>query len=1626
MMGRSLAHYHITAAIGAGGMGEVYRATDTKLGREVALKVLPAEMAARADRLERFRREAKALATLDHPGIVTVFSVEEAEGVHFLTMQLVEGESLDRLIPEGGLPVDRILEIATALAEALAAAHEKGIVHRDLKPGNVMVAADGRVKVLDFGLAKIASSKPDEPLDSEMATALHTREGVVMGTVPYMSPEQIAGRAVDHRTDIFSLGVMLYEMATGKRPFAGASSVELLSSILKDTPPPLSETKPGLPARLDQVVSRCLEKAPGRRLQRASDLHGELRALRREIDSGRAASPAAGSRPASSPGRAESPWIVVLPFKTQGSDPELAAFADGLGGDITAGLARFSHLAVISRQSAVPYAERSLDVRAIGRELGARYALEGAVRQAGSAVRVSVQLVDAATGTHMWAEAYDRDLAGAGIFKVQDDITDRVVATVADPYGVLVRSMALVVRDRPAEELSAQELALRCSAYFHQIRPDEHARMRAALERKLEREPTHAESWAYLSRLYSHEHEFRLNPRPGSVERALEAARRAVDADPACQASWEALAEASYFARDLGAFRHAADRAMALNPRNTSALAFMGVLISHGGEWDRGVEIAQRAMELNPHHAGWYHFPRFFDHYRKREFDQALETTKRLNMPEDFWTHAVTAAACGRLGRKEEARAALKALRNLMPGYRDELAPTLGLWILDTDVVAQVIEGVAQAEALAAEPPHAAPAPAATSVSTSTRTPLVGRDAERSRLDQMLEAARQGRGGLVLLGGEPGVGKTRLASEILEDGRAGGMLALAGHAYEEETAPWMTSREILQEMVRLLPAGDLRRMLGDNASEISRLLPELRRLFADIPEPEELPPQQQQRYLFRSVLEFLSRASTTTPIVMLLDDLHWADESSLLLLEHIAARLSEMPLLMIGTYRDAAADMGAAFTKTLATLVRQRQVERLQVKRFDEASVAALLQALAGAAPPLPLAKAIHRETEGNVFFVEEVFRHLSEEGALVDAEGRWKPDLDLERLDVPEGVRLVTARRLERLREGTVKTLTLAAGVGLRFELRILEAASTDTAAVIDELEEAEAAQLVRPIGGGREVLYEFSHALVRQTLLSALSAPRLQRLHLRLADAMERVYGAKVEEHAAELAHQLDAAGAAAAPERVRRYLQLAGNQARAAVATEEALGYFKKALALEEGMNPAERADLLFRRGEASRTLGRWSEAEADWLEALPTLESEGRTELVMRICFDLSFQSHWQRRLDFGRIIATRGLKSAGEEVSAGRCRLFAMLGTIDTLAGNFDQGEALLADATTMAEALGDDRLLGGEVLLNVLQLCHHTLQPTKMVKTAERALVLARRSGRPWDLSSVLGFSMMAWCFTSQFERASAAADEAETLGRQEGDLGTIGHAFLARAFASIAAGNLAAARSSLEQVVRLWGEAGFPWVTVMWAFLGSAALLQGDLPGARHAMDQAMRSPLAGSFGGTEESHLLLLESYASDAGAAARLDRLSARLPRPGVTNGTGAWMVLQASVEAAGLLGQREQAAALYPLVCELMQNGAVTTFCYGLVEKAAGISAAAGGDWYQAQEHFEHALRTAHEIPHQVEQPEVRRWYARMLLDRDAPGDRARARTLLAEARAAYETIGMPKHVAMVDAMLKGAS
>ncbi len=291
MIGTTLSHYRITAKLGEGGMGEVYLAEDTELDRRVAIKVLPSEVSEDEERLERFKREAKAVAALNHPNIVTIYSIEESGGRRFLIMELVEGEGLDRVLPPHGLPLAKVFDIAIPLADALAAAHEKGIVHRDLKPANVMITPDGRIKVLDFGLAKLAAETGQMPADADAtqmapSSATLTREGVVMGTAPYMSPEQLQGQAVDQRSDIFSLGVLLYEMVSGARPFRGENSAALVSSIMRDTPAPVFEQRADLPRHLGRIIQGCLEKDPRERFQTSLDVRNQLKSLQKEVESG--------------------------------------------------------------------------------------------------------------------------------------------------------------------------------------------------------------------------------------------------------------------------------------------------------------------------------------------------------------------------------------------------------------------------------------------------------------------------------------------------------------------------------------------------------------------------------------------------------------------------------------------------------------------------------------------------------------------------------------------------------------------------------------------------------------------------------------------------------------------------------------------------------------------------------------------------------------------------------------------------------------------------------------------------------------------------------------------------------------------------------------------------------------------------------------------------------------------------------------------------------------------------------------------------------------------------------------------------------------------------------------------
>ena len=661
-------------------MGEVYRATDTKLGREVALKVLPQSVAGDPERLARFQREARALASLNHPNVVTLYSVEESDGTHFLTMELIDGRPLDQLVSTDGLAVDRIVEIAAALAEALAAAHEKGILHRDLKPANVMVTREGRVKVLDFGLAKDLGA---QNTGATMTSAAHTQAGMVMGTPAYMSPEQVSGRTLDHRTDIFSLGVLLYEMATGHRPFEGTSSAELMSAILRDSPPSVTELRPELPSDLARVIRRCLEKDPRHRLQTARDVSNEFRDLAR-LASHATPAPVSSSRVTvrdSGAARAdEGFWVAVLPFKFVGANAELAALAEGLTDDVVTGMSRFSYLRVIARSSTAQYGQRAADVRTAARELGARYVMEGSIRQAGAKIRIAAQLVDATSGASLWGETYDRTFTPEATLDLLDDVVPRIVATVGDTQGVLAHAMTEALRSRDPETLSPQEALLRSFGFHQHVSAAEHLIGRTALEHAVQVAPDRAECWAMLSWLIRAEYSHGYNPRPDSMDRSLAAAQRAVNLAPSNQLAQAALASAFFFRRELGAFRGAAERALALNHMEGYTTAFLGMEFAFSGDWERGCALSERSTQLNPHHPGWYWFPKVLDAYRRQDGQHAVEYLLKINMP-GLWTAQVAHAVIYRqIGEAERARSAVRDLLAMRPDFAAKAREELEKW----------------------------------------------------------------------------------------------------------------------------------------------------------------------------------------------------------------------------------------------------------------------------------------------------------------------------------------------------------------------------------------------------------------------------------------------------------------------------------------------------------------------------------------------------------------------------------------------------------------------------------------------------------------------------------------------------------------------------------------------------------------------------------------------------------------------------------------------------------------------------------------------------------------------------------------------------------------------------------
>ena len=565
MIGRTLGHYQILDQLGAGGMGEVYLAEDRVLKRQVALKVLPTRLAGDPQRLERFRREAEALAALDHPNIVTIYSVEEADGVHFLTMQYIQGKPLSEAIPRHGLPLERFLKLAIPLADAVSSAHERGIVHRDLKPNNIMVTGEERVLVLDFGLAKLWHSR-SEVVELDATTDALTSDSQLVGTLPYMSPEQIRGEEVDHRSDIFSLGVVLYQMATGEYPFDSGSKADLASSILRDTPSSVSEIRGDLPEQLAWTINLCLQKDPKRRLQSTHDVRNELQSLEEDVE--RKASSGSQVVPSRRRWRADWRWlggiaaavaiavlwlvlnardqvepvagfdtqgwvesVAVLPFANLTGDSDQQYLGEGISAGVIQRLSEVQGLSLVSRSEAWAPRNLGLSVRELAEKLGVTLVVEGDVQGEAEHLQVNVSVSEPDQGIVLWSQSYEQ--RPVDLFSLQREIAQQLTDFLT---LTLSRSERRRLDKDPASSLTAYSRYLDGALVLGSSADQAKERFREALEE----EPDFALAYAGLSqalwRIYHR------NPSEQTLTEAEEAARQAVALDPELPAAQVALA----------------------------------------------------------------------------------------------------------------------------------------------------------------------------------------------------------------------------------------------------------------------------------------------------------------------------------------------------------------------------------------------------------------------------------------------------------------------------------------------------------------------------------------------------------------------------------------------------------------------------------------------------------------------------------------------------------------------------------------------------------------------------------------------------------------------------------------------------------------------------------------------------------------------------------------------------------------------------------------------------------------------------------------------------------------------------------------------------------------------------
>jgi tetratricopeptide (TPR) repeat protein len=740
---------------------------------------------------------------------------------------------------------------------------------------------------------------------------------------------------------------------------------------------------------------------------------------------------------------------------------------------------------------------------------------------------------------------------------------------------------------------------------------------------------------------------------------------------------------------------------------------------------------------------------------------------------------------------------------------------------------------------------------------------------------------------------------------------------------------------------------------------------------------------------------------------------------------HLANRIAKLPVVIIGTYRSGYSDDNPALVRTLEELIRMG-VRPQKLGGLSRDAIAQMLEDLSQRQVPASLISLIFEESQGYPFFVEEVYRHLIEEGKLLDPAGQFRTDITIDESDVPENIRLIIGRRLQRLDENENRVLAAAAVIGRSFSFKLLTAVcEVDVDELFDVIEKAQKMGVIIPSSEGPETPFAFAHELTRQTLLAGISVPRQEQLHESVAAAIERLYPQAIKERAGEIANHLIKAGSFADERKLVRTLILAGNTALEAAAFEEARSSFQTALSHPTVISAKEKAELLARLATAHSGLERWDSAFANLRESAELYVGIGDRELIGKSFGDLTdaliLAGRFPEAVETGR----RGLGYLERDASIDRVRLLNGLSQALAWAHGYEPAHEALEEAMGLASQLADPKLLASVVGVRSI-VNFYFFQLREAVADGFLCEQMGGSDAPPWLRGVELRVLYPALVYLGRTKDAARVANELEAFAKKTSQSFPIALSRTVNTWTEFGkAPDLARLETDLREALNLQQTGQFAfWAVISEALLYLVDFYRGNWTGALSHAQASCRSEPGSASEGLGTGPLFRQMAYAGDrTGALAFLNEKKSWMPQAGRKNRRGSWTMLASVIEGLTMLGERAQTADLYPLAREMLDSGAVTIWTLSrYTQTVAGMAATAAEEWKAAEDHFQTAMQQAKSLPNHLEQAEIRRFYAMMLTDRAAPGDREKARTLLSEALESYQRIGMPRHMQMTQALL----